>query len=407
MCRDLLRNCVESLLLHRLRSALSTLGVFFGVAAIVAMLSIGEGAKKETLEQIAQLGTNTMLIRQIELSEDQHFYVREQKSKGLSIRDAQSFSLLKNVDNVAVIKNVEAKITGSSAEITPKILAINRCFQEIKGCRLTEGRFISDMDIAKKHLVCILGFGVAKKLGAKGHIGQSLAFENVEFKIIGILSPRKKEKSSVINTIDLNYSILIPIGTEIGLQVKNTLKEDTLTEIIVKMKEKTNIEYAASLVKRILEKNHFGVEDYQLIIPKELLKQAQRAQTTFNIILGSIAAISLLVGGIGIMNIMLANITERTREIGIRRAVGANSTHIIIQFLSETLLLTFVGGFCGIFAGIVLAKIISHYAGWPTVIKLWSIGLSISMALGVGLCAGFYPAWKASKMDPIKALRYD
>ncbi len=160
-----------------------------------------------------------------------------------------------------------------------------------------------------------------------------------------------------------------------------------------------------AIIKNILDRSHNGQDDYQIIIPQELLNQANKTQKTFNLVLGSIAAISLIVGGIGIMNIMLANVSERTREIGVRRALGANKKHILIQFLLETLILTLSGGILGVIMGVALAISISYFAGWKTIVTLWSIIISLGMASGVGLCSGLYPSYKAAQMDPIRALR--
>lgn len=407
---EYLRKGYRSLMLHRLRSLLSTLGVLFGVVAVVAMLSIGEGAKQETLEQIEQLGMNNVIIRQIEMSEEQHIKAREKRSRGLTLEDAKSLEKgVKDVDLQAPVKVIEASVTGTQIEISPEVLAVTRAYASIKNIHMAEGRFIADRDVHSRNLVCVLGAEVARALGKHGHVGQTVRIENLEFQVVGVLNAKtwSSGKSSALTTRNLNKSIFIPLGTETALPKNMTNKNDGLSEIILQIDHRNQAVSALPAVRRILEINHGGIEDYQIVIPQELLHQADRTQQTFNLVLGSIAAISLLVGGIGIMNIMLATVSERTREIGIRRAVGANKWHIIIQFITETLLLTLSGAILGVIVGVMFSILISYVAGWNTIVKPWSVLLSLTMATGVGLFSGLYPAFKAAAMNPIKALRHD
>lgn len=410
MLLEEIKKSFRSLMIHRLRALLSTLGVLFGVVSVVAMLSIGEGAKQETLEQIAQLGMNNLIIRQNALTEEQHMQAREKKSRGLTIDDA--FVLQKGIPNlryVAPLKVIEASLTGTAREVSPEILGVDRAFGEVKNLRLIEGRFISDKDLAERKLVVVLGYQVAKGLGKDGHVGQMLRIESSYFQIVGVLKStrHKANKNSLITTRDLNNSIFIPLGSEKALPSKGNLKSDTLSEIILQLKDSRQIEPMSKLAKNILSHSHNGQEDYQVVVPQELLNQAYRTQQTFNLVLGSIAAVSLLVGGIGIMNIMLATVSERTREIGIRRAVGANKRHILLQFLLETLLLTLGGAITGVILGVAASLAISYFAGWKTIVTIWSVVVSLGMASGVGLFSGLYPAYKAAQMNPITALRHD
>ncbi len=404
------KKCLRSLLLHRLRALLSTLGVLFGVAAVIAMLSIGEGAKQETLEQIAQLGMNTIIIRQATLSDEQQAIAGEQGSRGLTIEDAEV--LKQNMPFLldhALLKVVEATLTGTLTQISPEILAVNRNFGEMQKLQLAEGRFICDLDRTERKLVCVLGGEVAESLGRDGHTGGTLRLENIRYEIVGVLKKNnwKTSKHSSITTRNLNKAIFIPLGSDMGLPSSSRFKKGTLSEIMLQMQNTQQMEAAVHLIKSILTRLHGSYEDYQIVIPQELLRQAYRTQRTFNLVLGSIAALSLLVGGIGIMNIMLATVSERTREIGIRRALGANKQHILSQFLLETLLLTLVGAICGVFFGICLSFAISSIAGWKTIVTFWSVMLSLLMSAIVGVGSGLYPALKAAAMDPIAALRHD
>lgn len=396
--------------MHRLRALLSTLGVLFGVVAVVTMLSIGEGAKQETLEQIKQLGMNSLIIRQLAMSEEQRAQALEQKSKGLTWQDVEALHQhIPFLRNDAPMRVVEATITGSLAQVSPEILAVTRTYGEMKELQLAEGRFVCDLDQKRRRLVCVLGYEIARSLGKEGHLGHTLRLGNRQFEIVGILNSThwKASKNQSITTRNLDKTIFIPIGSDKSLGDPFALGKDNLTEITLQLRDVQHMDIAQMLVKRILEKLHGGYEDYQIVIPQELFEQAYRTQRTFNLVLGSIAAISLLVGGIGIMNIMLATVSERTREIGIRRAVGANKRHILLQFLLETILLTLGGAILGVIIGIGFSVAISYIADWKIIVTRWSILLSLLMSCGVGICSGLYPAFQAAKMDPIKALRHD
>lgn len=405
-----IQKCLHLLLLHRLRSLLSTLGVLFGVVAVIAMLSIGEGAKQETLEQIEQLGMNSIIVRQHAMSEEQRMQALEQKSTGLTWQDVEMLHHhIPALLHISPLKVVEASLIGSSVQFTPEILAVTRSFGEMKALQLSEGRFLCDLDQKERRLVCVLGYEVAKNLGHEGHIGHTLRLNHTHYEIVGVLKSTqwKASKNQSITTRNLDKAIFIPLHGENSTPLSSFSKEEDLSEIVLNMRDGQSMEHTIPLIKKILDKLHGGYENYQIVIPQELLQQAYRTQQTFNLVLGSIAGISLLVGGIGIMNIMLANVSERTREIGIRRAVGASQRHILIQFLLETLLLTFIGAMLGVFLGIGFSMAISFVAGWKTVVTPWSIILSLIMSAGVGLGSGLYPAYQAAMMDPIKALRHD
>lgn len=405
-----IHTCLRSLYLHRLRSLLSTLGVLFGVIAVIAMLSIGEGAKQETLEQIEQLGMNSIIIRQPAMSEEKRVQALENQSKGLTRRDDEA--LRNHIPNLAYdspLKVIKATLAGTLAKFSPEVLAVTRSFGDMKALQMNEGRFICDLDHKGKNLVCVLGYEVARNLGKEGHAGNSLRLDNTHYDIVGVLRSIhwKESKNQMISHRNLDNAILIPLGSEISLSNQSPETQEELSEIVLQIRDFQDMEATMRLVKKILADSHGGYEDYQVIMPQELLQQAYRTQQTFNWVLGSLAAISLLVGGVGIMNIMLATVSERTREIGIRRAVGAGRRHILLQFLLETILLTLAGAILGIICGIGLSLVISMIAGWRTIVTVWSILLSLAMSLAVGICSGLFPAYQAAMMDPIKALRHD
>lgn len=407
--RKYILRSIRSLMLHRLRSLLSTLGILFGVAAVVAMLSIGEGAKRETLEQIEQLGINTMMIKQNAVTEVQQQKARENLSRGLSSEDALHIHRgIPNIQSHAEVKMIKASMPGVLQSMAPEILAVTRTYGEMKSLRLLQGRFICDADHRNQNLVCILGADVAKALGQGGHLGKTLRIENSLYTIVGLLerNQSKAAKNAFLANKNVNNIIFIPLGSENSLRSYTYPENDVLSEIILKIKPNHDLNNIATAVRKILKFYHRGYDDYQIIIPQELLNQANQTQRTFNQVLGSIAAISLLVGGIGIMNMMLANVTERIREIGIRRALGATKRDILIQFLSETFLLTLFGALLGVIFGGLFSLGIAHFAGWHTVVTLWSVLLSLGMASLVGLCSGLYPAYQASELHPIVALRH-
>lgn len=399
---------IRSLLVHKLRSILSTLGILFGCTAVVAMLSIGEGAKKETLDQIEQLGVHTLLIRQNDMSDSQRSQARENRSRGLSLDDAHLIQKSTfGIKALSPIKAIKATIPGSLQNMAPEIMAVRRDYGEIKTLKLAEGRFICDSDTKLGQMVCVLGADVSKALGALGHTGKSLRIENSLYRIVGVLEQNqwKASKNAFLASKNINQAIFIPIGAEGGLRSYVHPENDRLSEIILKVNPQEDLIQLGEVVKNILRHQHGDYQDYQIIIPQELLYQANQTQRTFNLVLGSIAAISLLVGGIGIMNMMLANVTERIREIGIRRALGATRKDILLQFLTETLLLTLLGACLGIVLGVIFSLGISTFAGWKTVVTLWSLILSLGMAVIVGICSGLYPAYNAAMLHPIVALR--
>lgn len=410
----IIKLAVRSLLQHKLRAALSILGVICGVTAVLAMLSIGEGAKREALSQIEQLGTRNIYLKAVALTEVQEIRARERLSRGLSLYDRNRIVQgCVAVQGVACIKELPASVIGMVREVSPQIVACSSNYGQVQNISVSYGRFIGDQDVERKNRVCVVGWDVASSLGPDGKLGSHLRMEDNLFRIVGVLKRQhfKEDKSSVVSVRDYNQMIFIPLGTE-GELVQGTYERGMrsnggLTELVIQVRQTEQVLGAARVIKRLMEVSHGGVEDFQMVVPQELLRQSKKTQRTFNVVLGSIACISLLVGGIGIMNIMLATVSERTREIGIRRAVGAAREHIMIQFLAESVLLTLAGGIVGVAGGILGVWLITAMAGWKTAITIWSIILSLLMSTFVGIFFGIYPAYHAAKMDPIAALRHE
>lgn len=398
-----------ALLRHRLRSLLSTLGIVFAVTAVVAMLAIAEGAKREILDQIEGLGTNSVIIRTLKLTETQEAAARRRLSRGLDLSDVESVArAIPAISAIAPLQEIQASVSASLTQDPFEILAVTAAYQSAKGLAVHHGRFICSADVMRKNLVCVLGAEVSQRIGIAGRVGGVLRLEDRAYRVVGILEERQwvRSRSPALTMRNYNRAVFIPIGTAVvGNEGQSGFGE--LSEIWIRVAENRNVRACAAAVSRVLTQKHGGVEDFQVIVPQELLKQAQKTQRVFNIVLGCIAGISLLVGGIGIMNTMLASVAERTREIGIRRAVGATRKHIVVQFLCESIVLTTAGGILGIVLGSGGALAISKVAGWKTLLTFWSILLSVLMAGCVGLISGLYPAARAAGLDPARALRHE
>jgi len=403
----LVEAAARSLFTHKLRTTLSALGIVFGVMALVAMLAVAEGAKRETLDLIEQLGTDSLILRQPLQTDAQLARSREFQSGGLSLADLERITHgVPGVRNVAPLAEVPASIADLAADTTIEVVATTREYFLAKGLVLAEGRTLCDLDDRRSNEVCVLGAETARALGRLGRVGATLRIEDRMVQVVGILALRtwREARDPALTARNVNRMLFVPLSLQSALS--GATAERGLSEISVRMVSSEILPAAAEVLRRSMILWHGGLEDFQLVVPHELLARAFRTQEVFNLVLASIAAISLLVGGIGIMNVMLASVSERTREIGIRRAVGATRGDIVAQFLCEAVVLTFAGGAVGLAAGTACGAAIATFAGWHTVVTTWGVGLSLSMALVVGLSAGLYPALRASRLDPIAALRH-
>lgn len=403
----------RSLWRHKLRSALSILGVICGVMTVLAMISIGEGAKREVISQIEQLGTKNIYIKAIDLTETQKTNAVGSRTRSLSLDDAQGLrSGCAGVQEIACVREIRASTVVQGKELMPQIIACTANYGALNRLQIVQGRFLTDHDVISRQKVCVIGNSVAMKMGLTGTSSALLLIEGDLFKIVGILKKTYAESSKTVavESRDFNEMIFLPLGTETSVHRSETIAtappdSPELTEIILQMHSVAQVTKAFSVVKRIMRIRHNGLENYQIVVPQALLQQIQKTRRTFNMILGSIAGISLLVGGIGIMNIMLATVVERTREIGVQRAVGATIENIISQFLIEAVLMTFTGGILGTMSGLVAVRLIASFAGWQPAITSWSILLPLTTSILIGICFGLYPAYRAAGIDPVAALR--
>lgn len=413
---QIIRVAHRSLLNQKLRSLLSVLGVVCGVMAVVAMISIGEGAKQETVRQIDQLGTHNIYIKAVALTDNQVAKARERQSLGLTIADLQRIENGSAMaEKIASLREISTSISGLPREISPQVVASSDNYAQLLGLHISAGRFIAPQDRQRRNLVCVLGSDVARILEDQGRIGQYIRINNHMVKVVGILNRIEHQtgSTSTVSTRNYNEMVYVPLEAAVALggqragQGKKAGTVHQLSEIVVRVAKTEDVLTTAKLVKRIMAVAHHDIQDYQVVVPLELLKQAERTHRTFNLVLGAIAGISLLVGGIGIMNIMLATVSERTREIGIRRAVGATRRHIMIHFLMESVMLTISGGIIGLLGGFGAVGAISWFAGWRVAISLWAVALPVIMSFLVGIFFGLYPARQAAHVDPIVALRHE
>jgi putative ABC transport system permease protein len=397
---------------------LTMLGVVFGVGSVVAMLSVGEGASRQAQDQISKLGSNNIVIESAKVDDKtagksgSFIYMN---MYGLYYDDEtrikESYS---NITNVvpAKIFDKEARLGELTADV--RIVGTTPDWFELVKRDLIAGRTLSWHDMEQGSGVVVLAEHAARKLLANQHtIGQLVRIGSDYFKVVGIIRSEAEEHGDV-QTPDRPTDAYIPINVvrhrfgdiNVNFSAGNFQRELVeLHQLIVRCSSTEHVEATAKAVTTMLDRFHRN-KDYKMTVPLALLRQARETQRIFNIVLGSIAGISLLVGGIGIMNIMLASVTERTREIGIRRAIGARRRQIIGQFLIETVVLSTVGGLIGVLMGLVIPLAITYFANMPTAVTLWSVWLSLGISAAVGILFGLYPAYRAAMLDPIIALRH-
>lgn len=409
---------VKTLMLHKLRSVLTMLGMVFGVGAVIAMLAVGEGASKQALDQIRRLGSQNIIInaqKPVEQAAAGSMQVR-MNIYGLLYDDVErireSFSTVDRVVSAKLIRG-EGRVGGRTQEL--RLVGTTPNWFDLVARDLLVGRTIMERDMEQHaNVVVLTEHGARKLLAGRNTIGSQVRISQGYFKVIGVIRSESTQ-SGTMQTPDQQIDAYIPLDVAIERFGDITVSRSSgsrsrelveLHQIIVQIDKKENVEPTAAALEWMFATFH-PKGDYQISVPLALLRQAEATQRTFNIVLGSIAGISLLIGGIGIMNIMLASVTERTREIGIRRAIGARRKQIIGQFLIETVVLSVTGGMIGIGIGVLIPWLITMFADMPTVVTLWSVLLSVFISVGIGVIFGMYPAMRAANLDPIVALRHD
>ncbi|HNB60056.1 MAG TPA: ABC transporter permease [Phycisphaerales bacterium] len=432
---DMVKLGLGNLLRHKLRSFLTALGIIFGVAAVITMVAIGEGSKQQALARIEQLGARNIIIRSQRPPESQQMGGGQQRGRSMRYgltRDDLAVIRANFADAEAIVplKEVGSQILRENVRQTSQTLGTTPDLQRVANLRIARGRYLTQADLEGQEMVAVIGAEVARTMFPfDDPLENTLRIDQKTVRIVGVLAPIGLAGGAGAALVgrDMNLDVHIPLttaqsvfGDRVFKRTSGTFQasEVPISEVYIASDSRDNVLTYASLARRVVEVRHPGMTDVALIVPYELLESARRDALTWQLVLGFIAGISLLVGGIGIMNIMLASVTERTREIGIRRALGATRRHITTQFLIETGVLSVLGGILG--AALGVGSSVGLNAVWPLVreqfrtnIELatqtapWSIFLAFGVAAVTGLVFGLYPAIKASKQDPIVALRHD
>jgi len=398
---------LEALGRYKLRTALSVLGVVLGVAAVIAMTSVTEGAREDTLRQVELLGLDNIVARNRGLTLGDG---PSRSSRGLTTGDAERLRLLVPLASaVTPLAERFAAVSGPAGRRTSLLLGIVPEYRDVLKLDVSRGRFLAALDLQSPTQVCVLGGLLSRALfGFRDPLGESVRIESKWYRVVGVLADRSADPRGVgpLTARDLNQAILVPLSAFAG-GAPSLDPGQTVDEIWIRLRGSEKIIEIGRVVEHTLRRLHRDLEDFEVIVPRELLNQRYRTQRTFSVVVGSVAALSLLVGGIGIMNIMLASVLERTHEIGVRRTVGATRVDITLQFLVESTLMTVTGGVAGILIGAVVAWGITAYAGWSTRISPSAVLLAVMVSVAVGLAFGIYPATRAARLDPIEALRYE
>ncbi len=448
-----IRIALESILSNKLKSILTALGIIFGVAAVISMLAIGKGAQQEILDQIKMVGVNNILISPIVQEKDASQNEGEKQlnkfSRGLTLLDVEAIrSTIPAVKRISPEIAFNSTIVLSGMRYTAKLVGVSNDYFELYNLPLSQGVFFNDYQEEYGIQVCIIGANIrAKFFSQVDPIGQYLKFDNVWLKVIGVLEKTNVsltgfEEQGVnvyndnvyipIKTMLMRYQNRALVNTKLATEATSvqvfggggmhgrvvvssasasTTNTETnynqLDKIVVQVAETEQLTPTTEVLSRMMLRRHSGVKDFEITVPELLLKQQQRTKDIFNIVLGAIASISLIVGGIGIMNIMFASVMERIKEIGTRMAIGAKKMDIVVQFLSEAVLISVSGGFIGVFLGIILAVLIQKIAGITTIVSLFSIVIAFGVSAAVGVIFGYSPAKRASERDPIESLRYE
>jgi putative ABC transport system permease protein len=441
---------IESIMANQLRSILTALGIIFGVAAVITMLAIGKGAQKEILDQIKMVGVNNIIVTPIiaaSTGEDEESTGTESQKKkfspGLTLNDVEAIrEVIPTVHTVSAEIAVSSTVVKEGKSASAKLLGVSNNYFDIFNLPLAQGVFFNDYQEEFGITVCVIGDNIRNKFFAREDpIGKYIKFDNVWLKVIGVLQKTEVTLTRFenIGVNVMNDNIYIPVRTMllryqnralVGSRIKASESAvmrrgpmhasfttatasaesgnyNQLDRIIVQVNESNELAPSTDLLARLLLRRHEDVKDFEVTVPELLLKQEQRTKDIFNIVLGAIASISLLVGGIGIMNIMFASVMERIKEIGTRLAIGAQKRDIVVQFLAEAVLISVSGGLLGVIIGILASWMITNFADIATIVTPVSVIISFAVSATVGVVFGYSPAKRASERDPIESLRYE
>jgi putative ABC transport system permease protein len=415
---------VKSLMLHKLRSALTMLGIIFGVCSVIAMLAIGEGASYEAQQAIKKLGSQNIIVRSLKPPEDAKM---SGVGRGIALEYGLTYddgariqSTIPGVVRILPVRIIREDVRFARNSVACQVIGTLPTYTEIVGLDILRGRFLTESDQLNHDNVCVLTAGLAHRLFPyQDPLTESIKINSFYYRVVGLVQeknmPEQRTQAGKMEGEPLDNNVYITLsairsrfGDVIVRRRAGSLEVEKveLHQITIQMQDVAAVEAADPQIKNLL--GHFHRKtDYETIVPLQLLRQAEQTKRIFNIVLGSIAAISLLVGGIGIMNIMLATVTERTREIGVRRALGAKRRHITMQFLVETVVLSVGGGLVGVAVGIIAPMAVSHFTTMRTIVTPWSVLLAFSISGAIGIIFGIYPAKAAARLDPIEALRHE